>query len=224
MHAMSVEITVRGSHTAYRSPERATVRLRVGLEGPRAEDVNAGVAQQAAAVGETVRRLHDPERGPVTWWSSSQVRSWASRPWNKDGKRLPLVHHAVVDLQAKFADFPALGRWLAEVMDQRGVAVDGVEWTLTEEHRRRLLDEVRAGAVADARDKATAYAAALGLTRVDAVALADAGMLGEGLHSSSGEQVAMFSRSGQAADVVVDLVPEDVSVSVQVDARFVADH
>lgn len=33
---MSVEITVQGTFTAYQPPQRATVRLRVGLEGARA--------------------------------------------------------------------------------------------------------------------------------------------------------------------------------------------
>lgn len=219
---MNVDITVRGSFTAFRAPERGTVRMTIGLEGPRADEVSAGVARQARTVSDSVRALHDPEAGPVTWWSSSQLRTWASRPWNKDGKRLPLVHHAAVDLRAKFADFGVLGQWLGRTMDLAGVAVDGIDWTLTEHHRAELVADVRTKAVLDARVRAEAYAAALGLSGVRAVAIADAGMLGDGLEPRGGGESAMFARAA-GGHGQVDFQPEDVSVQVHVDARFVAE-
>ena len=47
-------ITVRGSHTAYRRPERATVHAQVGLEGPVASAVHEATTSAATAVGESL--------------------------------------------------------------------------------------------------------------------------------------------------------------------------
>lgn len=129
-------ITVRGSHAAYRRPERATVHVQVALEGPTAKAVHEGVARGAQALAEDLRSLHDPERGPVTWWASDQLQTWARRPWHDNGKQLPVVHHARVDLQAKFSDFEALSRWVTQSLGISGVTVQEIVWTLTEARQR----------------------------------------------------------------------------------------
>ena len=213
-------ITVRGSHTEYRRPERATVQVRVGLEGPAPAAVHAAATRAATALTEDLRDLHDGDRGPVTWWSSDQLRTWAHRPWNQDGKLLPLVHHAQVELQAKFSDFDRLSDWLGVAMGVDGVSLQGIDWTLTEARKRDLVEQVRVAAVRDARDRAQAYADALGLGPVRVVALADAGMLGEGLAPTGGVGIASFAR-GAAGGGELAFTPQDVAVSTQVDAVFV---
>ena len=219
-----VGITVQGSHRAFRRPERATVRLNVGLEGPTAEQVFAATVASSEQVTETIKALHDPQRGPVTWWSSAQIRTWAKRPWNKDGKQLPLVHHSRVAVDAKFSDFARLSAFLSQMADVRGVSVLGVDWALTEQHRLALVREVRQAAVRDAHAKAQEYADALGLGSVRPVAIADAGMLGEGIAPANAAPAA-FSRGapgGVGDDGGLDLTPQDVEVAAQVDTRFVA--
>ncbi|PVG83667.1 SIMPL domain-containing protein [Nocardioides gansuensis] len=220
---MAVDITVRGSFRAFRKPERAVVHLVVGLEGADAAHVYHGVTGQVATVTALVRELHDPEHGPVTWWASDQLRTWASRPWNQDGKQLPLVHHAHVDLQVKFAEFGALGSWLGKLAEIEGANVRQIEWALTDVHRRQLVREVRAAAVKDAQERAQAYADALGLGPVRLASLADAGMLAPGLHPVGGEEMAM-ARAMAPGDsgVPISFAPEDVSVTADVDARFTA--
>lgn len=220
---MAVDITVRGTFRAFRKPERAVVRLVVGLEGADAVHLYNEVTGQVATVTALVRELHDPEHGPVTWWASDQLRTWASRPWNQDGKQLPLVHHARVDLQVKFAEFGALGTWLGRVAEITGASVQQIEWELTEVHRDQLLHEVRAGAVKDAQGRAQAYADALGLGPVRLAALADAGMLAPGLHPVGGEEMAMVRAQAFAdAGETISFAPQDVSVTADVDARFTA--
>ncbi len=224
MRAVSdVEITVRGSSRMFHPAERATVHARIGLEGPDADRVYAAVVAQAGRLRTSVTALHDPAHGPVTWWSAQDVRTWAQRPWNTEGKQLPLVHHARTELHVKFRDFARLSRWLTEVATVPGFGVDRVEWALTAARRQELVHRARSEAVGEARAKAGAYAAALGLDGVRAVALADAGMLGEGLHPLD-DGGAPFARamSAPVAGDALQLVPEDIEITAQVDARFVA--
>jgi uncharacterized protein YggE len=223
---MTTEITVRGSYSAFQPPERATVRATLGFEGPQMQPVYDRVVRDLEAVTASIVPLHDPEHGPVTWWSTKHVRTWANRPWNQDGKQLPLVHHASVGIEVKFRDFGALTRWVGGHVERTaGFSLDGVTWALTENVKRELAREVRARAVQDAAGRAQEYADALELGPVRPVALADAGMLGNGLHPMSGGAEVAYMRGGAAADSdggELALTPDDIEVSAVVDGRFVA--
>ena len=217
---MSTEITVRGSFSAFERPERGTVHASIAYEGPAMEPVYGRVARDLEAVKASIARLDDKENGAVTWWSADQLRTWSNRPWNKDGKRLPLVHHAIVGLEVKFRDFSALSRWVGEhVANTEGFRVAHVEWALTAKRREALEKEVRTRAVRDAVTRAQAYADALGLGPVRPVGIADAGMLGKRTESGPSAAYMRAGAVGGAPDV--ELVPEHIEVSAQVDARFV---
>ena len=218
------DITVRGSFSAFRSPERATVHATISYEGPAMEPVYERVARDLEAVKATIAPLADPD-GAVTSWSAEQLRTWSNRPWNKDGRQLPLVHHVSVGVTVEFGDFTALSAWVGgHVASTEGFRVTNVEWTLTRAHREDLVLEVRNGAVQDAVTRAQQYADALGLGVIRPVAVADAGMLA-GTSSSTGgpggPQLRAMAGIGGAAPEV-ELMPQDIEVSVQVDARFVA--
>lgn len=217
-----VELTVRGSHRLFHPAERATVHGRVGLEGDDAGRVYNAVVEQAQRVRASVTALHDPAHGPVTWWSAQDVRTWAQRPWNQDGKQLPLVHHARTELRVKFRDFAALAGWLTEMSGVAGFGVDRVEWALTVDREREMVRTARTRAVAEARAKAQAYADALGLGEVRALALADAGMLEQGLHPQEGGAVAFARASAGGGTGDLQLLPEDIEIAAHVDARFTA--
>lgn len=221
---MTTELTVRGTFSAFQPPERGTVRAQLGFEGPQMQPVYERVVRDLEAVKASVAELHDPANGPVTWWSTQHVRTWANRPWNQDGKQLPLVHHASVGVEVKFRDFAALSRWVGRHVEQTaGFGLDGVTWALTEQHRQELARTVRARAVQDAAGRAQEYADALGLGTVRPVAIADAGMLGEGLHPQGGAEAA-YLRAGKAGGGgELELAPEDIEVTAAVDARFVVD-
>lgn len=219
---MTTEITVRGSYSAFEPPERGTVLARLGFEGPQMQPVYDRVVRDLEAVKASIAPLHDPDRGPVTWWSTEHVRTWANRPWNQDGKQLPLVHHASVGVRVKFRDFVELSRWVGRHVEQtQGFSLDGVDWALTEKRRHQLAREVRTRAVQDAAARAQEYADALGLGAVRAVALADAGMLGDGVHGGAVAEAA-FQRAAAAAGGGAELAlsPEDIEVTAVVDGRF----
>jgi uncharacterized protein YggE len=223
---MATEITVRGSYSAFQPPERATARVTLGFEGPQMQPAYDRVVRDLDTVKASIVEIHDPERAPVTWWSTQHVRTWANRPWNQEGKQLPLVHHASVGVQVKFRDFAVLARWVGGHVERTaGFSLDGVDWALTEQLRHQLARDVRARAVQDAAERAQEYADALELGPVRPVALADAGMLGNGLHPTTGGAGPAFMRAGGAAEdgaAVLALSPEDIEVAAVVDARFVA--
>lgn len=224
---MPTEFTVRGSYSAFQPPERATAQVTLSFQGPALQPVYDRVAADLEAVKASVQELHDPAQGPVTWWSTGNVRTWAERPWNQDGKQLPLVHHASVGVQVKFRDFTRLTSWVGRLVSSaQGFHLDGVTWALTETHRIELERAVRTSAVQDAVRRAQEYADALGLGPVRPVAVADAGMLTAGLHPSGGGGGGGFARMAAAKDsggAELELSPEDIEVSALVDARFVVD-
>lgn len=219
---MPTEIIVRGSFSAFQPPERATVHATVSFEGPAIEPVYRRVSRDLDAVKASIGPLHNPDDGPVTWWSTAQLRTWADRPWNNEGKQLPLVHHASVGLEVKFSDFTALSRWVGEhITGTSGFALSRIEWALTAKHREELLVEVHTGAVRDAVVRAQRYADALDLGPIRPLAIADAGMLGHSQPTDVSGLRAMPAMA-MAAAPEVDLAPADIKVSVSVDARFLA--
>jgi uncharacterized protein YggE len=80
---------------------------------------------------------------------------------------------------------------------------------------------VRTRAARDAVTRAQEYADALGLGQIRPVAIADAGMLGK--RPENGPSVAYMRASAVGGAPEVELVPEHIEVSAEVDARFVAE-
>ncbi|CAM2808955.1 SIMPL domain-containing protein [Skermania piniformis] len=194
---MSTEIVVHGTYSAFQAPERGTVHA-------------------------SLARLTTGGRAAVTWWSAGRLRTSSERPWNKDGKILPLIHRADVDVEVKFRDFTALSDWVsASTRDITGFRIQRVRWALTAKRRDELAGLARVRAVRDALARAQLYADALELGKVAPVAIADVGMLGGSLYPpnepSGGYQRGASIPKEQGAE----LVPEDIEVSAAVDARFV---
>jgi len=199
------------------------VHASIGYEGPEMQPVYDRVARDLETVKESVIQLEGDGRGAVTWWSVQQLRTWSTRPWNEDGKRLPLVHHATVSVEVKFRDFAALSQWVGEhVGTTDGFNLSYVDWALTEKRRDELVEEVRTKAVRDAATRAQLYADALGLGAVRPVAIADAGMLGTHALNEDGGGSLRVARASAAGGPNVELVPEDIRVSATIDGRFVA--
>nr|MDT0525469.1 SIMPL domain-containing protein [Streptomyces sp. DSM 41633] len=134
----------------------------------------------------TITPLHNRDAGPLTWWDTGQVRTWANRPWTYEGKQLPLVHHASAGLEVKFSDFTAMARWVGgHVTETGGFSLSRIEWALTAKHRDELVVRVHTAAVHDAVTRAQRFSDALGLGPVRPVAIGDAGMLGRSPEGSS---------------------------------------
>lgn len=220
-----VIITVRGEHEARVAPEEGIARVSVRAEGPE----RGSVVERIAALAEPLRTelTERQARGSVREWSSQRVAVWADRPWNAQGKRLALVHHASVEFTAVFTDFTALSWWVTEVAERDGLQVDGVVWRLTPETHRAAERDVAAHAVEVAVARATAYAEAIGLATVHPREIADLGLLTRGHGEAEAvPTTAMELRSAAfdsaAGGPAVAFQPEEIVVTAAVEARFTA--
>ncbi len=215
-------ITVEGHFDHHHPAERGTVLVSAGFQGPDREPVVARTAQLHARLASEAERMRTD--GAVTWWSADRLRVWSERPWNKDGKQLPLVHHASVASEVKFADLSRLAAWVESTATLEGVTITGIRWALTEATRARLTADAQHRAVQDAVSRASAYAQSLGLAAVRPVAIAAPGMLGDESRPQSAASAAPMARAGAAAKESsgLDLKPEDITISARVHARFAA--
>jgi hypothetical protein len=191
------------------------------------EPVYTRVARDLEDVQTSVAELKHADDAAVTWWSAERLRTWSTRPWNQDGKQLPLVHHARVGIEVKFRDFAALSDWVGEhVTNTGGFHVTNIEWALTVKRGDELIRQVHEGAVHDAMERAQLYADARGLGKISPVAIADAGMLVANLRPNGGHgQAHTVARAGLEAGhgSGVELLPDDIEVAASVDARFVVE-
>jgi uncharacterized protein YggE len=219
-------ITVQGEHSAWYPAERATVQLTVHAFGPKREPVFARALAAAETLRSRIEPLVDKDAGPITWWSSDRVSVWSERPWNNEGKQLPLVYHASLDVTAKFKDFDALSRFVEDAAVIEDVTIASLSWDLTDATRTSANTEVRSRAVKDAVAKASVFAQAVGLAKVTAIAIADPGMLGD--QSNGGGQPMMMKSAMRGAGFdaqsapQLQLKPEEIAISSVVDARFTA--
>lgn len=177
-----IEITVAGSARAAVPPERATLAVRVAVEGDDAQST----AQRAGAALERVRadlaeferpeppQPSPPSPPPAVAWSSvqpiltSRYRDHADR----------VVHTAYAHISVQFVDVSALAAAVSRWAGLAEVEIDGVEWSLTDATRERIEVAVLTEAVERAKTRATTMAHAAGALHVQFVGIADPGLLG----------------------------------------------
>jgi len=215
-------ITVEGHFDYHHPAERGTVHVSAGFQGAVREEVVRLTTKLHSVLAEESKRLR--QEGAVTWWSAERLRAWSDRPWNQDGKQLPLVHHAAASLEVKFSNLARLAEWVERVAAIDGVTLTGIEWALTEATRARITAEAQHLAVLDAIERAAAYATSLGLTAVRPLAIADPGMLGDESRPQSASSSAPMMRAMATAQEEggLDLKPEDITVEARLHARFAA--
>lgn len=215
--AGGVLLSVRGVAFAETAAERATVGLTIGFDGPERTDVRERSTLALAECIDSITRLHDSVDGPLVDWTSDDVQVWADRPWSNEGIQLPLVHHSRATVSATFIDFVQLSLWLEETANRDGVTVGGIAWTVTDLTRRELEARAQRDAVAHALDKASVYAASLGLSTVTPLELSEPAVFAQPFGRQ--EDTRMFA---MASGAPVDFTPAPVRVDVEVHVRFTA--
>jgi uncharacterized protein YggE len=213
-----VAITVRGTHSVALPPQQATVYATVSADGPAVEPVLQLVASTVADITASLQARHDAAAGPVTRYAVEQVRKGAHRPYNQDGRQLPLVHTASASVTATFTDFDDLAGWIEQTAGMDGAGINHIEWALSDDHRLTVEREPRQEAVRDARRRAQDYADALGLGPVAVRTISDPGLTGP-VHAKVVMARAMAAPAGGPAEIT--LRPEDVQIESQVEATFV---
>jgi len=214
-------ITVAGHERLRHDPERARVRIGVGFEGSKRDSVLAATRAAHESLTGSLDSLLDEHDGPVITWHSEDIRVWGQRPWSQDGTRLPVEFHSAVFVDAEFDDFEALSEWIDVVAIREGIAVDGIDWMLSEATRTELEATARRGAVVDAVTKAREYATALGLGEPVPVSISDAGLLDDPSAPQARAPMMAMSKSAPAGGGL-ELRPSAIEVEASVHARFSA--
>lgn len=214
-----VIITVRGEHELHVAPERATVHLSVGFDGPD----RSRVVEQTLAAAATVRQSIESRKdaGSVTEWTSQRMSVFADRPWSSEGRQLAPVHRASVDFTATFSDFSEMSVWATELTVEDGTRIGYVDWHLTPQTEADVEREVATQAVGIAVSRARAYAEALGLSTVTPLEIADRGLISAGAPTHA---KAMMVGAAMAMDSApaMEFQGEEITVSATVEARFAA--
>ena len=216
-----VIITVRGEDETRIAPERATAHVTVAGHGPDRQEVMDQVLRLSEPVRDSISSRADG--GPVAEWTSQRLSVSSQRPSSSDGKRLAVVHRASIDFTATFTDSSELSLWTTEISAWDGVQIGWVHWHLTPATRARVEQEVAASAVRVAIARARAYAAALELTDVVPLEIADQGLI-TSQHDMPAAPVAFAAkamRAGAAAsESAMEFRADDITVSATVEGRF----
>ncbi|MGR0318129.1 SIMPL domain-containing protein [Agromyces sp. ZXT2-3] len=219
---MPTTIAVTGRAEERVEPELGAVSLAVASNGADRDRVLATVGGAHERLLGEIRELD--AAGALESWSAGQLRVWSHRPWNAEGRQLPLVHEASADLEVVFRDLDALGGWVGPISSASDVTVQGVDWRLTDATRSRVQEAAQRAAVADAVRKAAVYAEALGLGTPAPVELADHGMLQAQPIPRAHKAVAMRAMAMDASGgaPAPEFAPAKLVVEASVDARFTA--
>lgn len=201
-------ISVFGSASVEAQPDRALVRLRVHAQGDTVR-VGERVRATAAALGAELAAL--VEGGHATAHTLSQLRLNSWQPSGPNGEPLPTVHEANAELSVTFSDLDELSRFTEREFDL-SIAVDGIDWRLSDELRQGHRELVLRSAVDDAWSRARTMADAAGLADIELVQLSDAGA-----DPGMGQAMGM-----QAMARKMDFVPGEQAITEQVLARFEA--
>jgi uncharacterized protein YggE len=229
MTGRTVTITVSGSAQRHYSPNRCTVHLGLHADGSDRQAAADQVTAAAVSITDAVTALVERPRSPVARWSLDQIQHSRSRPYHRDGKQRPWVYRSSASATVTFKDFAALGPFIDEVADVEAVSVGHLQWWLTRKVEAKKTAHVRDLAVQDALAKAQEYTQGLGYSEFHAIAIADPGMLGlstggQQYLSAPGGIPAARAMSALPSDEIpmIELTPDRITVSADVEARFEA--
>jgi hypothetical protein len=149
-------ITVRGTGTAYGTPDEASVGLSVDAVRPTAAEALTDVTERTAALVTLCRELGLGD-GDVTTMGVSVAEHGEH---DKDGRWQHRGYRASNRVSARVRDVASIGPLLTAAVDRVGATVDGPHWRLLPEHAAHA--EASRLAAQDARVRAEALAEALG--------------------------------------------------------------
>ncbi|MFZ4894215.1 SIMPL domain-containing protein [Plantibacter sp. Mn2098] len=221
----ALTITVQGSATIRRAPERGTAHLTLGFDGADRAEVLERTRVLHTEVSTDLTGRRDDPAGSIESWSAGQVQVWGQRPWNAQGEQLDVVYTSAASVTATFHDFARLSAWIDQISARDGVTVQNITWDLTEDLRSEVETEALRSAIADAVRKAEVYAHSLGLRTVTAISISDPGLLAnEPSPQPYGDAIAGSPRmmKASASSSGISLQPEDIVFDVHVHARFTA--
>ena len=131
---MPTTIAVTGHAEERIAPELGAVTLSVGGSGAARDDVYGRTSAAHERLLAAVRELD--ASGVLEKWSADQLRVWSYRPWNNEGRQLPVVHQASADVEVVFRDLGRLGEWVGDTAGSDELTIGGIDWRLTDATRK----------------------------------------------------------------------------------------
>ncbi|GAA3625113.1 hypothetical protein GCM10022223_47790 [Kineosporia mesophila] len=179
-----VVATVSGTASAQAAPDRVRLHLRV-----RVAEASAKGATDTFATALAAARAMLDELGCT--YSVGSVTSW------EGGKERRSRHQVWSDLVVTVDDLTVLPRLVEQVLEADRLEVGHLQWQLS--NLRELRRQARVKAIADAREAADDYAAALGLRVEQVLSVSDPET--SGMHPmAGGPMFGMRARGAGAAE------------------------
>jgi uncharacterized protein YggE len=211
------EIIVRGSAEVRVLPDRAALRVDLDGDGPSRDEAY----RQAAPLAEAVDRVVEAHRARLARVVTAALAVQPRTRWRR-GENIRTGWRASRTTLLDVVDFAGLGDLFAELAAAGG-AVAGPTWHV--DPTNPAHDEARRQAAADARRRADAYAAALGLRVLAPAWVAEPGLRrggggGDGPPMARAMGAAGSRAFGAAEQDVIDVNPEEVVVAAAVEVGF----
>lgn len=219
-------ISVVGSASINRNPERAILSVNVRSSGTNQATVAGNIKTTANKVKEMISDLMPTDESgeatpdaAITHWSMSNLSS--SSYDRTDGGTKTTEYSSYTSFSVKFRDFDKLGTLTSELALVPFVEISNVSWKLTDATSESLASEVRLMAAQNAIDRATDYAKAFGYDKIVPVKIEDHE---SGLPSSTRASLMRSKKSLQASEGpdALGFSPEEVSLRSRVNVTFSA--
>jgi uncharacterized protein YggE len=212
-------IAVHGRAAVHLPAERGTVLLAVERE----HEDRATAVEQVAALHERLSQEAQAfvDSGAATRWSSDQVQVRAEHRFEGPQETRRLVQIAAARLEVRFRDLAALSAWVQRTGAEPGVALYGVDWSVTEAARAAGERAAREAAVHDALERARDYARAAGLGEPVLTAVWEEGLRPAAVRSDSGWTAQSKAARLDGTPALV-LRPDAIDVSASITADFEA--
>lgn len=209
---LAPQISVSG-HAERRLPaDRVELSLSTSHGGPERKTV---VAEAAAEHARLVARAQELVGIGAAASYSADALSTYTNSWRDERGAQVIEHRASVSVSVELTALDQVGALTTELAE--GGVDPRLSWKLSDSSRTAVLRELRAEAVADARDTAGDYAAALGLSSLELVELRDTQFGGGGISPIGAPRFAMAADSAPT-----EVNVQDIAVSVDLEAHFSA--
>lgn len=212
---METQIIVRGTGQSRTLPDRAVLRVTVDGESGDRDAAYQTVTPLARQVDEVVASYGEAVDRAMTGTLVVQPKTrWRRGETVRTGWKASRT--SVVEVK----DFSRLGHLVAELVGAGG-EIHGPYWQLDPTNDAHA--EARRLAAEDARRRADVYAGALGL-RVESIAwVAEPGLrIGQSQHQAVARGMAFAAEAtrGGAADEVIDISPDEMTVEAAIEVGF----
>lgn len=237
------EIHVTGKGTTYRPAERAIMVLQVSSS-------KNSDAQQASTtvttIAKTIRDMIAPfcpsdnttnarESAAIAHYSMDSLQT-SNTTHAKRSSTEPTagptiyetLYAAKVTFNIKFSDFAILAKLATEFSSMEHVSVSSIEWKLTEDNEKSIHSETRRKAAYDCLSRANDYAVAIaGVAEAELKERVKPASLTESQYYTYSTRAHLHNSKSMASHNVeyelLEFQPEDVSLSVSVDGKFIVD-